>query len=242
MLVVDSFPWSGRLFYKMEKLMDKWTLQELLASLPVNHRPLAERLIKDISALFTLVWSGKSGSTNGRREPGFRAFYHQEGKNYRLIEYGTEGDVLLKFFKVSSHPPFDKGTDTLIHHFLSLMSITKSRDTGKISLESLLDENHYSQFMAELRWFIQVINNPEIYFDSSVLQGNKSAANFSDPILPNFSDFEAACRMIARLGEEVSIDSVLDQIESNALQKGWLLKSNWRLITEKNIEIWSEIR
>jgi len=58
--------------------------------------------------------------------------------------------------------------------------------------------------------------------------------------LPSAEDFELAYRMLAQLGEDISIDSVLDQIEINLKDEGHLLKSNWRMVTEKNIEIWSK--
>lgn len=58
--------------------------------------------------------------------------------------------------------------------------------------------------------------------------------------LPSAEDFELAYMMLAQLGEDISIDSVLDQIEINLKNEGHLLKSNWRMVTEKNIEIWSK--
>ncbi len=40
-------------------------------------------------------------------------------------------------------------------------------------------------------------------------------------------------------GLPVTVDAVLDQIEINAEKDGLVLKDNWRIITERNIEIWS---
>lgn len=56
--------------------------------------------------------------------------------------------------------------------------------------------------------------------------------------LPNKEDIESAYRMLTRPGEAISIDTVLDKIEVHAVKMGLSLKSNWRMITEKNIEIW----
>jgi|GEM_PF-4311555 len=64
----------------------------------------------------------------------------------------------------------------------------------------------------------------------------------SDAYLPTKEDFESAYRMLTRPGESISIDSVLNQIEVNAKNNGFLLNGDWRLITEKNIEVWSSTR
>ena len=60
------------------------------------------------------------------------------------------------------------------------------------------------------------------------------------PYLPCKEDFETAYRKLSKLGDSISIDSVLDQIEVKANNERHLLKSNWRIITEKNIEVWSK--
>jgi len=58
--------------------------------------------------------------------------------------------------------------------------------------------------------------------------------------LPTKENFETAYRMLTRPGETISIDAILDQIEKSANGKGHSLKNNWRIITEKNIEIWAK--
>jgi hypothetical protein len=60
--------------------------------------------------------------------------------------------------------------------------------------------------------------------------------------LPSKEDFESSYRTLTSPGKTISIDSVLDQLEINAKEKGLSLKSNWRMITEKNIEIWAKKR
>lgn len=60
------------------------------------------------------------------------------------------------------------------------------------------------------------------------------------PYLPTKKDFEMAYGMLAALGQEVSIEKVLDQIEI-ILKDIYNLKDNWREITRRNIlEIWSK--
>lgn len=60
--------------------------------------------------------------------------------------------------------------------------------------------------------------------------------------LPTKEDSETAIRMLTRPGEAITIDTVMDQLEINANKKGLSLNNNWRMITEKNIEIWSKKR
>jgi len=81
--------------------------------------------------------------------------------------------------------------------------------------------------------------------NASSLASNNHGDQFQNidyAYLPNKEDFESAYRSLTRPGETISIDSVLDQIETTAKKKGLSLKSNWRMITEKNIEIWSKKR
>jgi hypothetical protein len=64
--------------------------------------------------------------------------------------------------------------------------------------------------------------------------------DFSASYQPCKEDFETAYRKLSRLGESVFIDDVLDQIEIIAKEGEYSLNNNWRIITEKNIEIWSQ--
>ncbi len=59
----------------------------------------------------------------------------------------------------------------------------------------------------------------------------------NNDVLPTKVDIESAYRMLSRLGESISIDAVLDQIEINITKDGHALKSNWRKITEENMKI-----
>jgi hypothetical protein len=70
-------------------------------------------------------------------------------------------------------------------------------------------------------------------------ESDNDHAHISSSFLPNKDNFELAYRMLTNTGETLSIDSVLDLIETNAMKGGYSLKNNWRMITEKNIEIWS---
>ena len=44
--------------------MNRWTSEDLLRQLPVDQKAVADRLIKDISTRFTLVWSDKRIAQN----------------------------------------------------------------------------------------------------------------------------------------------------------------------------------
>jgi hypothetical protein len=58
--------------------------------------------------------------------------------------------------------------------------------------------------------------------------------------LPSKENCEYAYRMLSRLGESVSVDEILDLVEINCKENGHSLKNNWRVITEKNIELWAK--
>jgi hypothetical protein len=77
-----------------------------------------------------------------------------------------------------------------------------------------------------------------IPLDVNVTDSNQRNIPISD--LPTKEDFESAYKMLTHHGESISIDAVLDQIETNAIENGLTLKNNWRVITEKNIEIWAK--
>ena len=87
--------------------------------------------------------------------------------------------------------------------------------------------------------------NDKVMFSSE----SRSSYKYSDIVTDNKKDylpskevFELAYRMLTQLGGDVSLDAVLHQIEINAKKEGVLLKNNWRMITERNIEIWSKKR
>jgi hypothetical protein len=224
--------------------MNKWTLDEFINDLPADHRTIANRLIKDLSTFFTVIWSDKKlpGNKSGRTDPGFRAHYRYGKNNYTFLEYGSAGDIFLKIFEVSRHPPFSIDNGHLICHFNKLASISSSKGSGKLKLDTLLNEDNYNQFISGLHWFIQVINNPETYENRSINIAALGTININTGTIPSKEDFESAYRMLTHIGEYVSVDKVLDQIETNAVKIGQTLKSDWRMITEKSIQIWSRRR
>lgn len=57
--------------------------------------------------------------------------------------------------------------------------------------------------------------------------------------IPTREDFESAYANCARCGEAVSVDVVLNAIDAANKSCGRTLHPRWRLITEKNIEIWA---
>ena len=57
---------------------------------------------------------------------------------------------------------------------------------------------------------------------------------------PNQDDFESAYRMLCSPGKSFEEDLVLDRIEKNATESGYHLKENWRVITKRNIELWTK--
>jgi hypothetical protein len=57
---------------------------------------------------------------------------------------------------------------------------------------------------------------------------------------PTRQDFEAAYKALARPWQEVPVDKILDQIESNIKGSGYALAEDWRIVIIRNIgSIWS---
>lgn len=69
---------------------------------------------------------------------------------------------------------------------------------------------------------------------------NSSDDKEREEYLPTKENFESAYRALTCPGKSISFDAVLDQIETNAKEKGLSLMNDWRMITEKNIIMWSK--
>jgi hypothetical protein len=76
-----------------------------------------------------------------------------------------------------------------------------------------------------------------------VVEGRAASSQSRVPILPlsygdylpNKDNFESAYRMLCSPGQKIDKESILNQIDKNAINSGYNLKKNWRMITEKNI-------
>lgn len=62
---------------------------------------------------------------------------------------------------------------------------------------------------------------------------------FPDGHLPTKQDLDIAYQQLSGPGKSVPIDDVLDQIERNALRASITLRYDWRILTERNIALWS---
>ena len=82
--------------------------------------------------------------------------------------------------------------------------------------------------------FISNLINDNTFSNEDASISQRSSGDY----IPTKDDFASAYRMICPSGDRIHINSVLDQIEINITNSGYNLKNNWRLITERNIEIW----
>jgi hypothetical protein len=70
--------------------------------------------------------------------------------------------------------------------------------------------------------------------------GNRSKENAGqNEYLPTKEGCEAAIRQLSDENVQARTGQVLDRIEKNVTSRGKALKSNWRMITEENMKIWS---
>lgn len=102
------------------------------------------------------------------------------------------------------------------------------KEEHKIPLE--MDENGVWKFVLN--------SNDKQAIEADLLK--KLTPQLDNNYLPTIEDLEIAYRMLTRHGEAIASDLVLDQIEIIMKNRGLSLKINWRLITEKNIEIWAK--
>jgi len=120
----------------------------------------------------------------------------------------------------------------------------KPYDDRKKALVKLLKEikNAYRVELIENGDRFQFQSEKSLVSSTNNASQQTSAQPHDNSYLPSKDDFETAYRTLANPGVTIYIDSVLDQLEINAKKNRLLLKDNWRVITEKNIEGWSKKR
>lgn len=118
----------------------------------------------------------------------------------------------------------------------SLISQKRKKEGFNIHIDQLKNVDEFRLLKEILQKHVAQLGS---YIEESTNQIVQSVPKERISTVPTEEDFASAYRMLVRLGESVSIDMVLDQIEINAKNNGWSLAENWRTITEKNIEIWS---
>jgi len=74
--------------------------------------------------------------------------------------------------------------------------------------------------------------------NEGIAESNTADSNGSY-YLPTKEDCEAAIRQLSDENALARTEQVLDRIEKNVTSKDMALKSNWRMITEENMKIWS---
>ena len=124
------------------------------------------------------------------------------------------------------------------HTIDELVRITKCTTARINDHINYIEKNCYDRVKRELSGprFRFVLKDASSNATNQISQPNTQNAHH----LPTKEDFESAYRTLTRLGDEISLDAILDQIEINVTKAGLALKSNWRMITEMNIEIWSK--
>jgi hypothetical protein len=107
------------------------------------------------------------------------------------------------------------------------------------------DVKAFFKFISELfdMWALQSL--PALLSHEIVKENGTSpphAQTQDNGYLPSKEDVESAYRALTHPGVDISIDTVLDQLEKNAKKMGLPLNNDWRMITEKTIEIWAKKR
>ncbi len=101
--------------------------------------------------------------------------------------------------------------------------------------------NSHINHLEKEKGFKVIVNNNDIVSFQDAATKIKNQRNLSAPeelnkyYLPTKEDCD---RAINDLQQGTTVE-VLDRIEKNVTSQGFILKSNWRIITEENMKIWS---
>ena len=128
---------------------------------------------------------------------------------------------------------------TLFGHIASRLDLSCNIEFNGLNLNNSVNEAHLHEEY-EKNAFIRI----EGFKGDSrkdIPAANKDNKVFSsEEYLPTKTDVENAYKELAPAGEEVDREDLLNQVKKDNIQRGLTLKSNWRIITDLNIDIWLE--
>lgn len=164
-----------------------------------------------------------------------------DSKNPKTIKYASVGLITLILYlnDKSAHSIWFEGQHETLRTLFP--AIGRFNGTGAQYLEfnktlkEFAKDNGFSH--AELDFVLSQIDKKT----SETPKVLSHAHPQDNGYLPSKEDFESAYRMLVRIGDSVSIDAVLEQIEFNTKSKGFLLNNDWRMFTERNIANWANI-
>jgi hypothetical protein len=173
--------------------------------------------------------TGKTFTINGKNSGRLVSIY--QNSKYKGEMYAYISDV--------NFPGDLAQRDVFVGYLKKINLLDKTIDISKVNSHRKLLKKLEDLTENELDNFLDLIasaynENPPSGGDALI-----SSRSYGD-YLPTKDDVESAYDMLGSRGEEIDIDSILDQIDKNATNSGRNLKANWRLITEKNIEMWSK--
>jgi hypothetical protein len=164
------------------------------------------------SEIYDVIWASQASS--------------KENLKTSVLSINVMGEIRRLAGELLLHPAFKK--------YSGMSEIEKRADRHYASAD---EQTGFDKRQDTIMGKLGLINKKE-----EALSGknpNNNQIKLSGTYLPNKEDFESAYRMLTRPGEPISLDAVLNQIEINAKKEGHVPKDNWRMITERNIEIWS---
>jgi len=106
----------------------------------------------------------------------------------------------------------------------------------KSHLNHLKSEHGLSLTKTDGVWKYNYQTIPDINISFQNLSKNDES---NENYLPTKEDCDRAIRELHNEGYDATTDNVLDRIKQNVTSQRFVLKSNWKLITEKNMELWS---
>ena len=153
---------------------------------------------------------------------------HRGGNRYKTRGYlfNNKGKVQQgTFFGHIAHLIVDEDCIIAIDN----IEITKS--LSKDFLHSKYDQNCYIRIEA-----FKGDRRKNSFTNSS---SDREEEKFEEAYLPTKEDCDRAIKELYEEGQQGNTKNVLDRIKRNVISQGIKIKSNWRIITEANMKIWS---
>jgi hypothetical protein len=186
----------------------------------------------------TIEWAGKWMSPinpwSGKQIITFRPNLDCNGFTCMPVAlYASPEGLMIGVKSMRKVPIFRDNIPKMIDNIRPFADDKIVSDDLRIRWPELKDDKNFWRILEAIDW---VIKDRDVNYSELSLRIKHQTSK--EGVLPNKDDFESAYRMLSSPGKEIDKNSILDQIYKNAIKSGYNLKPNWRLITERNIEIW----
>jgi hypothetical protein len=191
------------------------------------------------------IWKAKDGKSDKTYDLAFKAFGKRGPRG---------GPSFVAFLLYSENRSFNKNKllDSLIVQFRfkgiskknrSLSEIRKWDTEGRLELANQDWWNYpFHNYSSDMEYFKGLFYNAYNRMDSTEISiSSKAEAPSISEYLPTKSDCEMAVETLINSGKDgFDKEEVIDWLSAYFSKNKIILKNNWRIITQRNIDIWHE--